>query len=104
MLTGFSGFRVLFFFFETWAAFLNLVMMGGKTMQLEYIEMDGPGSAEVWANLWQTECIVRVNVTSGRVTHWVVMHGLRDELARRPGNRGIDVLNGEAAQLWIIDG
>lgn len=68
--------------------------------ELEYIEMDGPGSAEIWANLWQTECIVRVNMTSGRVTHWVIMHGLRDELARRPGSGGLDVLNGIAWDKW----
>ena len=58
--------------------------------QLEYID------GELWANVWQTECIARVNLTTGHVSHWMLMHGLRDSLLRRPGTqRGLlDVLNG----------
>ena len=59
--------------------------------QLEYI------NGELWANIWQTECIARINVSSGVVTHWMLFHGLREEVLQRVStNRHImDVLNGE---------
>ncbi|KAG1676377.1 hypothetical protein FOA52_001172 [Chlamydomonas sp. UWO 241] len=49
------------------------------------------------ANVWQTECIARIDLTSGHVTHWYLMHGLRGTLAARPSTKPqIDVLNGIA--------
>lgn len=59
--------------------------------QLEYI------NGELWANIWQTECIARINVSSGVVTHWMLFHGLREEVLQRSStNRHVmDVLNGE---------
>jgi glutamine cyclotransferase len=60
---------------------------------LEYID------GEIWANIWQTECIARICPDSGKVKGWVLMHGLRSNLAKRGlTNRGIDVLNGEHGQ------
>lgn len=47
------------------------------------------------ANVWQTECIARIDLTSGHVTHWYLMHGLRGSLSARPSTKPqIDVLNG----------
>ncbi|GBF94783.1 glutaminyl-peptide cyclotransferase [Raphidocelis subcapitata] len=54
---------------------------------------------EVWANVWQTDCIARICPESGRVTGWVLMHGLRAALAARSlpnGGVSMDVLNGIA--------
>jgi hypothetical protein len=63
------------------------------SLQLEYID------GEIWANIWQTECIARICPDSGKVKGWVLMHGLRSNLAKRGlTNRGIDVLNGEHGQ------
>jgi glutamine cyclotransferase len=56
---------------------------------------------EVWANIWQTECIARICPQTGKVTGWVLMHGLRDGLvARNLPNGGtiLEVLNG--GRLW----
>lgn len=53
----------------------------------------------MWANVWQTECIARVDPRTGRVNGWVLMHGLGDALESRglpmKGKR-MDVLNGIA--------
>lgn len=59
-------------------------------LQLEYI------NGEIWANIWQTECIARICPDSGKVKGWMLMHGLQSNLAqRRLSTNGIDVLNGE---------
>lgn len=61
--------------------------------QLEFI------GGEVWANVWQTDCIARICPDSGRVKAWLLMHELRDKLMRRNlGAMPMDVLNGEAAR------
>jgi len=68
---------------------------GAPVRQLNELEwVDG----EVWANIWLTECIARIDPTTGVVTGWLLMHGLRDSLAEgRPGGlSGVDVLNGVA--------
>lgn len=69
----------------------------GKTVgylnELEYI------NGEIWANVWQTECIARIDATSGQVVGWAFLHGLRSALAQRnlAGQRHhMDVLNGIA--------
>ena len=54
--------------------------------ELEYI------NGEVWANVWRTNLIARINPTTGQVNSWVDLTGLlnpRDE-------QGVDVLNGIA--------
>eukprot|EP00955_Chlamydomonas_euryale_P051326 354857-Chlamydomonas_euryale.AAC.10 len=50
---------------------------------------------DLFANVWQTECIARIDLVSGSVTHWYLMHGLRGALAARPSTKPrLDVLNG----------
>ncbi|XP_076906540.1 glutaminyl-peptide cyclotransferase-like [Bidens hawaiensis] len=56
--------------------------------ELEYI------NNEVWANIWQSDCIARISPVDGTVIGWVVLPELRQEL-ESAGNR-IDVLNGIA--------
>ncbi|KAG2441257.1 hypothetical protein HYH02_010100 [Chlamydomonas schloesseri] len=55
-------------------------------------------NGELWGNIWQTECIARVNMTTGRVIGWIHMHGLREGLIKRGlvGSANMDVLNGIA--------
>eukprot|EP00208_Stichococcus_sp_RCC1054_P005758 CAMPEP_0206141564 /NCGR_PEP_ID=MMETSP1473-20131121/13375_1 /ASSEMBLY_ACC=CAM_ASM_001109 /TAXON_ID=1461547 /ORGANISM="Stichococcus sp, Strain RCC1054" /LENGTH=324 /DNA_ID=CAMNT_0053536179 /DNA_START=227 /DNA_END=1201 /DNA_ORIENTATION=+ len=51
---------------------------------------------EIWANVWMTECIVRISPSDGAVVGWVNLSGLlAQERHARPQAR-IDVLNGIA--------
>ncbi|KAK3257062.1 hypothetical protein CYMTET_33835 [Cymbomonas tetramitiformis] len=60
--------------------------------ELEWID------GEIWANIWQTECIARINPETGEVNGWILMHGLRQSLMERriPQRKSMDVLNGIA--------
>ncbi|GBF98197.1 hypothetical protein Rsub_10697 [Raphidocelis subcapitata] len=66
--------------------------------QLNELEMvDG----EIWANIWQTECVARICPETGQVTGWLLLNGLRAAAAKSgapPGARAPapDVLNGIA--------
>jgi glutaminyl-peptide cyclotransferase len=56
--------------------------------ELEWVE------GEVWANVWQTDLIARIDPTSGRLLGWIDLSGLlsaEDRAAQR-----VDVLNGIA--------
>jgi glutaminyl-peptide cyclotransferase len=60
--------------------------------ELEFI------NGEVWANVWKTERLVRIDPDSGAVTGWAVLDGLLTQAASAavdPGGR-MDVLNGIA--------
>ncbi|KAL1552837.1 glutaminyl-peptide cyclotransferase-like [Salvia divinorum] len=57
--------------------------------ELEYV------AGEIWANVWQTNCIARISVKTGLVLGWIYLPKLREELIAS-GNTGIDVLNGIA--------
>ena len=66
--------------------------------ELEYI------NGEIWANVYQTDRIVRIDPASGAVTGWIDLAGLlpRDE----PGNEDAEVLNGiaydaESGRLFV---
>jgi glutamine cyclotransferase len=54
--------------------------------ELEYIK------GEVWANVWQTNRIARIDPHSGRVTGWLDLMGILSVMERM----GTDVLNGIA--------
>nr|GEW13270.1 glutaminyl-peptide cyclotransferase [Tanacetum cinerariifolium] len=60
--------------------------------ELEYI------NNEIWANIWMSDCIVRISPTDGNVTGWVLLPKLRKGLIDAGYN--IDVLNGIA---WDAD-
>ena len=55
--------------------------------ELEFIE------GEIFANVWGTESIVRINPQTGKVTGWISLQGLLD---RETLERPVDVLNGIA--------
>ncbi|KAI5559666.1 hypothetical protein POPTR_017G146200v4 [Populus trichocarpa] len=50
---------------------------------------------EVWANVWQTDCIARISQRDGSVLGWILLPNLRKGLIEA-GYHGIDVLNGIA--------
>ncbi|KAI3508328.1 hypothetical protein L1887_23334 [Cichorium endivia] len=56
--------------------------------ELEYI------NNEIWANIWQSDCIARISPVDGTVSGWILLPELREGL-QAAGNR-IDVLNGIA--------
>ncbi|KAM7272414.1 hypothetical protein ACFE04_027077 [Oxalis oulophora] len=57
--------------------------------ELEYVD------GEVWANIWQTDCIARIAPRNGMILGWILLLELRKGLIAA-GHRGIDVLNGIA--------
>ena len=69
---------------------------GRPVLHLNELEVvDG----RVWANVWMTECIAAIDGSTGEVSAWVLLHGLRRSLEGRRDIRGtaqMDVLNGIA--------
>ncbi|CAN1180687.1 Glutaminyl-peptide cyclotransferase [Linum perenne] len=61
--------------------------------ELEYI------NGEIWANVWQTDCIARISPQDGSVLGWILLPQLSKGL-KASGHRRIDVLNGIA---WDSD-
>jgi glutamine cyclotransferase len=55
--------------------------------ELEYVR------GEIYANVWPTNYIIRINPSSGRVKGWVDMTGILDT---QEGGQKVDVLNGIA--------
>ncbi|XP_071728937.1 glutaminyl-peptide cyclotransferase-like [Rutidosis leptorrhynchoides] len=60
--------------------------------ELEYI------NNEIWANIWQSDCIAKISPTDGTVTGWILLQKLRMGLIA--AGYQIDVLNGIA---WDAD-
>jgi glutamine cyclotransferase len=58
-----------------------------KLNELEYIE------GEIWANVWETDYIIRINPNNGEVTGKIDLSGLLKPEDKHPN---IDVLNGIA--------
>lgn len=63
---------------------------------------------EVWANVWQTPRILRIDPASGRVTGIADLSPLVEDARRAAGSAPIDVLNGiaydEAAGTFLVTG
>ncbi|KAK9826436.1 hypothetical protein WJX81_005557 [Elliptochloris bilobata] len=64
----------------------------GNLNELEAID------GEIWANIWITDCIARVDPQSGVVKSWLVLDGLHTSLRAKnlAGSHPMDVLNGIA--------
>ncbi len=60
----------------------------GNLNELEYVK------GEIYANVWQTDLIARIDPGSGKVKGWIDLAGLLGPLDRTPGQT--DVLNGIA--------
>ncbi|GMN44538.1 hypothetical protein TIFTF001_013728 [Ficus carica] len=71
----------------------QIVKFNGKEVhnlnELEFI------NGEVWANVWETDCIARISHDDGGVLGWILLPSLREGLIRK-GYHNIDVLNGIA--------
>jgi glutamine cyclotransferase len=63
---------------------------GMPVMQLNELEMV---EGELWANIWQTDRIARIDLSNGHVVGWVDLSGLLSADDRR---EQVDVLNGIA--------
>lgn len=64
--------------------------------ELEWIDPDGDGPrpGEIWANVWETDRIARIDPETGRVLAWIDLTGLYPEERRAEPEE--DVLNGIA--------
>lgn len=77
---------------------------GGRFIEM-INEMEIIGD-ELWANVYGTDCLARIDKTSGFVTGWVLLDGILDRRsaaaeAQAAGREAPDVLNGIA---WDPDG
>ena len=50
----------------------------------------------IYANIWQKECIVQIEPTTGNVVGWVDLSGLTDQAKMHSPGSSLDVLNGIA--------
>ncbi|KAL5813087.1 hypothetical protein ACOSQ3_028037 [Xanthoceras sorbifolium] len=66
-----------------------------KGHQIRYLNELEFINGEVWANVWQTDCIARISHENGMVLGWILLPHLREGLVAA-GNHAIDVLNGIA--------
>ncbi|CAE7942810.1 Znfx1, partial [Symbiodinium sp. KB8] len=71
---------------------------GAFVEMVNELEMVGE---ELWANVYGTECLARIDTESGSVTGWVLLHGLLEKeranwRAGDAGSEAPDVLNGIA--------
>jgi glutaminyl-peptide cyclotransferase len=77
---------------KTFAVERSITVKNGDNEVPELNELEFIGG-EVWANVWMTDLIARVDIKTGRVNAWVNLAGLRpDSALKNPDN----VLNGIA--------
>lgn len=89
---------------ETQAVVDSFVVRDGTTPVVRLNELEMVGD-ELFANIWQTDRIARINPQTGQVTGWIDLSGL---LAQSPivPTGPVDVLNGIAydaatGRLWV---
>lgn len=81
---------------------------GGKPVrylnELEYVD------GEVWANIWQRDCVARIDPATGRLKGWIIASDLTFAERRKNNNLGrlysMDVLNGiaydpDTKRIWF---
>lgn len=60
---------------------------------------------EVWANVWQTDCVARIDPSDGHVRGWLVLGDVHERMRSETGGRAADVLNGATAARmlpWLL--
>ena len=77
---------------ETFAVLDTIDVYDGAQAISNLNELEVVGG-EIWANVWQTDRIARVDPETGQVTGWIDLTGLLSEKDRK---RQVDVLNGIA--------
>jgi glutaminyl-peptide cyclotransferase len=78
---------------STFATIATLEVYDNRSMVVNLNELEFI-NGEIWANIFMTELIARIDPASGKVTGYVDLRGLSDD-SGRPGD-GEDVLNGIA--------
>ena len=95
---------------ETFALQRTLTVKDGTrdVSKLNELEMV---NGEIWANVWETSSLVRINPTTGAVIGWVDLDGVFTDSDRRPylkPGQQVDVLNGiaydETAGRLVVTG
>lgn len=69
---------------------IEVTAQGEPVMRLNELEMV---KGEIWANVWQTDRIARIDAATGQVAGWIDLTGL---LSAEDRVRPVDVLNGIA--------
>lgn len=87
---------------ETLKPVRTIPVFDGETTIPELNELEWI-RGEIWANIWQTDRIVRIDPATGRVIGYVDLSGILSPQDRRTG---IDVLNGiawdpETDRIWV---
>ncbi|KAJ7563178.1 hypothetical protein O6H91_03G099300 [Diphasiastrum complanatum] len=93
-IIGSDGSSSLYFLRPTNFSELYHVIVKDNGREVEHLNELEYVNGEVWANVYQTECIARISPEDGRVVGWILLHGLRNKLIS--DNRQVDVLNGIA--------
>lgn len=57
-------------------------------VQLEWVD------GEIWGNVWQSECIARIDAATGAVRGWIMLDGLTSHARSARDGGHMDVLNG----------
>lgn len=72
----------------------------GRLNEVEWV------NGEVWANIWLTDCVARIDPDSGAVRQWLLMDNVAARLRSTDGGGRPDVLNGIAVSertgaVWV---
>lgn len=78
---------------QTYAVDRKVKVQDGKQPIVYLNELESVGSA-VWANVWQTPCLAKIDPKTGQVLAWVDMETMVQGI--RAGGGRVDVLNGIA--------
>ncbi len=84
---------IIFRDFETFAEMRRIEVMDGDEPVIRLNELEWV-NGEIWANVWQTDTIARIDPATGAVIGWIDLNGLL-----RPEDQAgatVDVLNGIA--------
>lgn len=57
-------------------------------MQLEWVD------GELWGNVWQSECIARIDPATGGIRGWILLSGITERASKAGSGHHMDVLNG----------
>jgi glutamine cyclotransferase len=78
---------------ETFAIVGRIEVRDGETPVPNLNELEVVGG-EIWANVWRTDVVARIDPATGRVAGWIDLRGLLSPEERE--GRSVDVLNGIA--------
>jgi len=65
-------------------------------LQMEWVD------GEIWANVWQTECIARISPVDGAVVGWINLGGLLERERQAHPHARLDVMNGAPPPRFLL--